>query len=255
MLQLICNSLAGWCHQHRVRRESNLVRGHMTNLTVFQFDSQPIRFIDGKPVANEVAAILGYANPAKTVSTKVDSEYKGVTKMVTPGGMQSVTVLEEAGIYQLGFGSELPSAKVFQKWVFEEVLPSIRETGQYAIAHQIPKTYSQALLEAAKLAEENERLEAQNALLEQQNEHLSETVDELFDYSSIIRIAKYNGVPETRFKWHRLKIVSIKNGLEIKKVPCPRFVEKNLYSHDAWRIAYPGIALPETTTLVIQSVR
>jgi hypothetical protein len=132
---------------------------------------------------------------------------------------------------------------------------NLMSTGSTAIAHQIPKTYSQALLEAAKLAEENERLEAQNILLEQQNECLSEAVDELFNYSSIVRIAKFNGISETRFKWYRLKAVSVKMGLEIKKVPCPRFVEKNLYSHDAWRIAYPGIALPETTTLVIQSVK
>jgi hypothetical protein len=131
----------------------------------------------------------------------------------------------------------------------------LMSTGSTAIAHQIPKTYSQALLEAAKLAEENERLEAQNILLEQQNECLSEAVDELFSYSSIVRIAKFNGISETRFKWYRLKAVSVKMGLEIKKVPCPRFVEKNLYSHDAWRVAYPGIALPETTTLVIQSVK
>lgn len=132
---------------------------------------------------------------------------------------------------------------------------NLMSTGNTAIAHQIPKTYSQALLEAAKLAEENERLEAQNILLEQQNECLSEAVDELFNYSSIVRIAKFNGISETRFKWCRLKAVSVKMGLEIKKVPCPRFVEKNLYSHDAWRVAYPGIALPETTTLVIQSVK
>lgn len=227
----------------------------MNNLAVFEFNSQSIRFVDDSPVANDVAAILGYADPAKAISTKVKSKNKGVTKMVTPGGIQSVTVLEEAGIYQLIFGSKLPAAEKFQDWVFEEVLPAIRKTGQYAIAHQIPKTYSQALLEAAKLAEENERLEAQNILLEQQNEQLSEAVDELFDYSSIVRIAKFNGISETRFKWHRLKAVSNQMGLEIKKVPCPRFVEKNLYSHDAWRVAYPGIALPETTTLVIQAVR
>jgi hypothetical protein len=128
---------------------------------------------------------------------------------------------------------------------------NLMSTGSTAIAHQIPKTYSQALLEAAKLAEENERLEAQNTLLEQQNECLSEAVDELFNYSSIVRIAKFNGISETQFKWYRLKAVSVKMGWEIKKVPCPRFVEKNLYSHDAWRVAYPGIDLPETTTLVI----
>jgi hypothetical protein len=38
--------------------------------------------------------------------------------------------------------------------------------------------------------------------LEQENQHLAETVDELFDYSSIVRIAIYNGVNETIFSWN-----------------------------------------------------
>ncbi|MFM6250141.1 MAG: Bro-N domain-containing protein, partial [Dolichospermum sp.] len=50
-----------------------------------------------------------------------------------------MTVLEEAGIYQLVFGSKLPSAKIFQKWVFEEVLPSIRKTGSYSASRQPQK--------------------------------------------------------------------------------------------------------------------
>ena len=132
---------------------------------------------------------------------------------------------------------------------------NLMSTGSTAIAHhRVPQTYSEALLEAGRLAQEKEILEEQKRLLEEQNEHLSEAVDELFNYSSIIRVAKFNKIPETQFKWYRLKAVSTKMGLEIKKVPCPRFVEKNLYSHDAWRVAYPGIALPETTTLVVQSV-
>ena len=101
------------------------------SLSVFDFQKQEIRFVDGKPVANDVAQALGYSDPAKTVSTKIDPENKGVTKMVTPGGIQSVTVLEEAGIYQLIFGSKLQSAKQFQQWVFQEVLPQIRKTGSY----------------------------------------------------------------------------------------------------------------------------
>ncbi len=54
-------------------------------------------------MANDVAKVLGYADPAKTISIKVKDKNKGVAKMVTPGGIQSVTVLEEAGIYQLIF--------------------------------------------------------------------------------------------------------------------------------------------------------
>lgn len=113
-------------------------RGYMSDLslTVFTFESEEICFVEGKPVANDVAKVLGYADPSKTISTKVDTENKGVAKMVTAGGMQSVTVLEEAGIYQLIFGSKLPSAKAFQKWVFSDVLPSIRKTGKYEVVTQ-----------------------------------------------------------------------------------------------------------------------
>ena len=111
----------------------------MTNLSVFVFEGHDIRFADGKPVANDVAEALGYANPAKTITTKVSAKNKGVTKMVTPGGIQSVTVLEEAGIYQLIFGSKLESAEKFQDWVFSEVLPSIRKTGGYGNARTSPE--------------------------------------------------------------------------------------------------------------------
>ena len=34
-------------------------------IQVFQFESQKIRFIDGKPVAKDVASVLGYGNPDK----------------------------------------------------------------------------------------------------------------------------------------------------------------------------------------------
>jgi prophage antirepressor-like protein len=116
----------------------------MSSLQLFSFESQEIRFIDGKPMANDVANVLGYADPAKTVSTKVDSENKSVTKTVTVDGKwRSVTVLEEAGIYQLIFGSKLSSAKKFQQWVFSEVLPSIRKTGGYGTNDPEPQKRGQ----------------------------------------------------------------------------------------------------------------
>jgi prophage antirepressor-like protein len=104
----------------------------MNNLAVFQFDSQEIRFAEEKPVANDVAKALGFKDPANAVSRLVKDKNKGVCKIQTPGGIQSVTVLEEAGIYQLIFSSRLPSAEKFQDWVFEEVLPAIRKTGTYS---------------------------------------------------------------------------------------------------------------------------
>ena len=116
---------------------------------------------------------------------------------------------------------------------------------------KLPQTYAEALLEAGRLALELEKLEAEKALLEQENSELSKNLDELFDYSSIVRIAKFNQVSEKIFNWRSLKAMSIKMGKEIKKVPCPRFETKSLYSHDVWRVTYPEMKLPETTTLVI----
>lgn len=104
----------------------------MTNLIAFQFESQEVRFVDGKPVANDVARVLGFKDPANAVSRMVKPKHKGLCKMQTPGGMQSVTVLEEPGIWTLALGSRLPSAEKFQDWLVEEVLPAIRKTGKYS---------------------------------------------------------------------------------------------------------------------------
>ena len=113
-----------------------------SNISIFSFESQDVRFVDGKPVANDVAIVLGYKNPADAVYRLVKEKNKGICKVQTPGGMQSVAVLEEAGIYQLIFGSKLTSAERFQDWVFEEVLPTLRETGTYTIGDSAKDEFS-----------------------------------------------------------------------------------------------------------------
>lgn len=108
----------------------------MSDIQLFHFESQEIRFIDGKPVANDVAAVLGYADPAATVSKKVWKKFRSVAEMETEAGKRMATVLEEEGIYQLIFSSKLESAQIFQDWVFSEVLPAIRKTGSYSVQSQ-----------------------------------------------------------------------------------------------------------------------
>lgn len=55
-------------------------------LNVFNFKDNEVRFIEGKPVANDVAKILGYVDPPATISKKVKVKYKGVSILATPGG-------------------------------------------------------------------------------------------------------------------------------------------------------------------------
>jgi len=114
---------------------------------------------------------------------------------------------------------------------------------------QTPQTYIEALKALVASEERKQLLEAEKKLLEEENEQLAEVVDELFDYSSIIRVAKFNHCDEKAFNWRQLKAASDLMGVEVKKVPCPRFGTKNLYSHDAWRYVYPQYRLPETTTI------
>lgn len=144
----------------------------------------------------------------------------------------------------------------FGVWCNQHVKTLI-ETGSTAIAQpvqpQLPQTYLEALKALVAAEEQRTLLEAEKALLEKTNLVLAETVDELFDYSSILRVSKFNGVSEKVFSWHRLKAVSEQLGAEIKRVPSPRFEYQNLYSHDVWRVAYPNVRLPETTTLVIHA--
>lgn len=83
-------------------------------------------------IGKDVAKALGFANPRDAIATHVFDEDKGVDTIDTLGGKQSMTVINESGVYALIFGSRLESAKRFKHWVTSEVLPSIRKTGSYS---------------------------------------------------------------------------------------------------------------------------
>ena len=239
-------------------------------IELFKFKGKNVRFamIDNDVwfVAMDVAYILDYADNDKMLNLvdEEDKQVKNPHKLETPRLAETfssntfrVSFINESGLYACIFGSTKPEAKAFKKWVTSELLPQIRKTGSYSIESK-PKTAIELARENLKIMESQikllEEIEIQKSIIESQEKDLekqSEIIDELYNYSSIIRVAKYNKCSETKFNWRRLKSVSESMGLEIKVAPCPRYTTKNLYSHDAWRVAYPEYALPETTTLVI----
>lgn len=122
---------------------------------------------------------------------------------------------------------------------------------QTAIAAK-PKTALELAREQVKLLEQIELQQAQIELLEEDNLALSTAVDQLWDRSTIKRVAAYNNCSEKAFNWRILKAAAKALGEEIYKVPDINYPNGvNVYSHDAWRLAYPGYKLPETTTLKI----
>lgn len=84
-------------------------------------------------VGKDVAIALGHQNPERAIRKFVDEEDKGVTDLVTPGGKQTVSIINESGLYALIFASQTESAKKFKRWVTHEVLPSIRKQGYYSL--------------------------------------------------------------------------------------------------------------------------
>ncbi len=108
----------------------------MTNeIMNFEFDGNDVRTmqINGEAwfVGKDVATVLGYARTADAVRKHVDEEDRGVSNLATPSGKQSMTIINESGLYSLIISSKLPSAKRFKRWITSEVLPAIRKHGAY----------------------------------------------------------------------------------------------------------------------------
>ena len=87
----------------------------------------------GEPffVGSDVAKALGYKNSRDALNKHVDTEDKGVAKRDTLGGTQQMIIVNESGLYALVLSSKLPQAKAFKRWITNEVLPQIRQTGGY----------------------------------------------------------------------------------------------------------------------------
>jgi len=125
-----------------------------------EFGSLEILMIGDKPhfPATECATLLGYKNPRKAI---ID-HCKGVTKRdsLSAGGVQERNFIPEGDLYRLIIRSKLPAAERFERWVFDEVLPTLRKYGAYATEETLdemlrsPK-FTDALLRS--LAEEREK--------------------------------------------------------------------------------------------------
>ena len=65
---------------------------------------------------------------------------KGVAKrypLQTAGGIQQARFITEGDLYRLIANSKLPDAEKFERWVLDEVLPSIRKHGGYLTPEKI----------------------------------------------------------------------------------------------------------------------
>jgi len=108
----------------------------MNEISIFDFGDSPIRTltIDNKPyfVARDICLALGYAKPENAVKRHCRATLKqGIIDKL--GREQETTVIPESDLYRLTFNSELPAAQKFESWVTDDVLPTLRQTGEYSL--------------------------------------------------------------------------------------------------------------------------
>lgn len=124
--------------------DMQLARGERkSEIMPYQFDGRNIRIVekDGEYwfVAGDVAAELGY-DEANRLTRLLDDDEKVPHIVGTPGGKQETTLISEPGLYraiiQRRAGKNMDDRLLkriarFQRWVFHDVLPSIRKSGGY----------------------------------------------------------------------------------------------------------------------------
>lgn len=108
----------------------------MNELQIFkseEFGQVRTTIINNEPyfVGKDIAEVLGYSNTRDALATHVDEEEKANVAIYDGSQNRNMTVINESGMYNLVFGSKMPSAKKFKKWVTNDVLPTIRKTGGY----------------------------------------------------------------------------------------------------------------------------
>lgn len=233
----------------------------MNEIKIFEnpeFGSVRTAMIDGDPwfVANDVAKALGYARPADAVSAHCKGSV--IRRYLTNGGEQNMKMIPEGDLYRLIIRSKLESAEKFERWLFDDVVPTIRKTGGY----QLPQTYAEALRALADKAEEAERLEKQNALLITDNERMKPkeifadavaTSDDTILIGQLAKILKGNGIEigqNRLFKWLRKNGFLIKGG-EGYNLPTQYAMERALFKIKERTVNNPDGSVKITKTVMV----
>lgn len=131
-----------------------------------QFGTLEVVLINGKEYfpAIDCATMLGYSNPRDAISKHCKSDgvafCDGVSETTNQYGVTTKQAVQkkyitEGNLYRLISHSKLPAAEKFEKWIFDEVIPSIRATGGYGIQaisdnEQIAKIVTMAVTETIK---------------------------------------------------------------------------------------------------------
>lgn len=187
--------------------------------------------VDGEKIwfnLNDICRALDLRNPRKVVNDLP----KGVTNsypLLTNGGLQNITFVNESGLYRTIFKSRKEKALEFQDWVCSEVIPSIRKHGAYITEEKINDNKKLNETIQAIREEYKEKIDFADAFLASE------------DSAYIAVFADYltkNGVKMGRnqlFKWFKDKKVLVMHGDDY--FPSARYMKMGLFDLEASTIS------------------
>lgn len=126
------------------RIEENTVKSFTFPVHVGREAAVRVIMREGRPwfVANDVAEILGFKFPHGAVRDhcKYPVLLKGAESAALTSSPRGINIIPEADVYRMIMSSELESAKRFESWVMETVLPALRQDGGYIVGEEKVKT-------------------------------------------------------------------------------------------------------------------
>lgn len=113
----------------------------MQEIIPFDYKGTSIRTVtkDGATLwcGKDIATTLGYQNTKDALARHCHGVVKRYPIIDSLGRTQQARFISEPDLYRLITHSKLPDAQNFEKWVFEEVLPTIRNHGAYLTPQKI----------------------------------------------------------------------------------------------------------------------
>ena len=219
-------------------------------------------------VGKDVAEILGYSNANKAIQMHVDEEdkkildFKGFSHfgntLWEENDYSSKTVINESGVYALVFGSKLPKAKEFKRWVTNEVLPSIRKHGAYMTDETLHRAITEPdfLIQLATELKEEQKKRRQLEVDAAANRpkvlfaEAVETAQTSILIGDLAKLIKQNGVDigqKRLFEFLRQNGFLIKSGLS-KNMPTQKAMEQGLFEVKERTISNPDGSVRITKT-------
>ena len=190
----------------------------------------------------DIAMALGYKDTVNALKTHCKEDGVVIHHLTdSMGRTQQAKFISEGNLYRLIVNSKLPTAEKFERWVFDEVIPTIHKHGAY----MTPETLEAAILNpdtiikiATALKEEKEKnqllqmvnsnLKVENAIMTPKAEYFDDLVDRNL-LTNFRETAKQLQVKERDFIKFLLEKKYLYRDKRAKLMPYANHVEQGLF--------------------------